>query len=44
MMVVRLIQGQDNQLFQHATARRIAYINKSPFKLDISWVERYKIQ
>jgi hypothetical protein len=37
MIIVRLIGGLGNQLFQYAIGRRIALKNKMPLKLDITW-------
>lgn len=43
MVVVHLLGGLGNQLFQYATARRVAHINNVPLKLDISGFESYKL-
>ncbi|HBE43978.1 MAG TPA: alpha-1,2-fucosyltransferase [Deltaproteobacteria bacterium] len=43
MIVVRLIGGLGNQLFQYAVARHIAEINGAVLKLDISGFETYKL-
>ncbi|MDA2909707.1 alpha-1,2-fucosyltransferase [Nitrospiraceae bacterium AH_259_D15_M11_P09] len=43
MVIVRLIGGLGNQLFQYATARRVAHINNAVLKLDISAFESYKL-
>jgi len=43
MVVVRLFGGLGNQLFQYATARRVAHINNMPLKLDVSGFESYKL-
>lgn len=40
MVVVKLEAGLGNQLFQYATARRLALVNGLPLKLDITWYER----
>lgn len=37
MIITKLIGGLGNQMFQYATGRRAAYINKAELKLDISW-------
>jgi hypothetical protein len=37
MVVVRLMGGLGNQLFQYAAARRIALVHGVPLKLDIAW-------
>jgi hypothetical protein len=43
MIIVRLIGGLGNQLFQYATARQLAFINNTQLKLDISGFETYKL-
>ena len=43
MVIVRLFGGLGNQLFQYATARRVAHINNVPLKLDVSGFESYKL-
>ena len=43
MIIVKLIGGLGNQLFQYAAARRISYINNIPIKLDISPFAAYKL-
>jgi len=43
MVIVRLIGGLGNQLFQYALGRRIAYMHNVPLKLDISGFENYKL-
>lgn len=43
MIIVKLIGGLGNQLFQYAAARRISYLNHIPLKLDISEFARYKL-
>lgn len=43
MIIVKLIGGLGNQLFQYAAARRISYLNQIPLKLDISEFVRYKL-
>ena len=37
MIIVRLMGGLGNQLFQYATGRRVALKNNMPLKLDLSW-------
>ena len=37
MVIVRLMGGLGNQMFQYAAARRIALAHRVPLKLDISW-------
>jgi hypothetical protein len=41
MVIVRLIGGLGNQMFQYATARAIAHRNGVPLRLDISGFESY---
>ena len=43
MIVVKLIGGLGNQLFQYAAARRLAYTHNVPLKLDISGFHIYKL-
>lgn len=43
MIVVRLIGGLGNQLFQYALGRRIAHDRDESLKLDISGFETYKL-
>jgi hypothetical protein len=40
MIVVKLMGGHSNQLFQYATARRLAERHKTELVLDISWFEQ----
>src|SRR2546426_1743424 len=40
MVIVRLMGGLGNQMFQYAAARRIALVHNVPLKLDISWFAR----
>lgn len=37
MIIVRLMGGLGNQLFQYATGRRVALKNNMPLRLDLSW-------
>jgi hypothetical protein len=37
MIIVRLAGGLGNQMFQYAAARRLAYVNDMPLKLDVKW-------
>ena len=37
MVIVRLLGGLGNQMFQYAAARRLALAHDVPLKLDISW-------
>jgi len=43
MIVVRLIGGLGNQLFQYAAARRLAHKHNTVLKLDITPFEKYKL-
>jgi len=43
MIVVRLIGGLGNQLFQYAVARNLAEIHRTVLKIDISGFEIYKL-
>jgi len=37
MIIVKLMGGIGNQMFQYAAARRLAHIHDTPLKLDLSW-------
>lgn len=37
MIIVRLMGGLGNQMFQYAAARRLAYANEAQLKLDVRW-------
>lgn len=37
MIIVKLMGGLGNQMFQYAAARRLAYIRNTPVRLDVSW-------
>src|SRR5947207_4507220 len=37
MVIVRLLGGLGNQMFQYAAARRLALAHNVPLMLDISW-------
>jgi hypothetical protein len=37
MIVVKLMGGLGNQMFQYAAARRLAFVNSAVLKLDLSW-------
>lgn len=37
MVIVKLTGGLGNQMFQYAAGRRLALVNNSPLKLDLSW-------
>lgn len=43
MIIVKLIGGLGNQLFQYALGRHLAHINNTELKLDISGFEEYKL-
>ena len=43
MIIVRLIGGLGNQMFQYATARRLAEKHSTILKLDITVFEQYKL-
>lgn len=40
MVIASINSGLGNQLFQYAMARRLAYVNDLPLKLDLTWYER----
>jgi len=44
MVIVKLIGGLGNQLFQYAAGRAVAYRNKTPLKLDTSQFKKYPIR
>lgn len=44
MVIVRLIGGLGNQLFQYAAARRLAHVIHAPLKLDISAFEKQNLR
>lgn len=41
MIIVKLMGGHSNQLFQYATGRNLAYKLGVPLKLDLSWYNDY---
>ncbi|MDP2705012.1 MAG: alpha-1,2-fucosyltransferase [Patescibacteria group bacterium] len=43
MIIVNLIGGLGNQLFQYAVGKRVALVNQTELKLDISGFETYKL-
>jgi hypothetical protein len=43
MIIVKLIGGLGNQMFQYATARRLALVNQTILKLDISGYAQQKV-
>lgn len=44
MVIVRLIGGLGNQLFQYAAARRLSILHQTTLKLDISAFEHYELR
>ena len=44
MVIVRLVGGLGNQMFQYAAGRAVAYRHEVPLKLDISAFERYGLR
>jgi len=42
MVIVQLIGGLGNQMFQYAMARRLAILKETDLKFDISFFENYK--
>ena len=42
MVIIKLIGGIGNQMFQYAMARAVAERNKAELGIDISWFDRYK--
>src|SRR6266545_5691569 len=40
MVIVRLMGGLGNQMFQYAAGRRLALARDVPLKLDVSWFAR----
>lgn len=44
MVIVQLIGGLGNQMFQYATARAIAYRTNMPLKLDVTAFANYKLR
>ncbi len=40
MVIVKLMGGLGNQMFQYATARAVAYRNRTKLKLDVSTFEQ----
>ncbi len=43
MIIAKIIGGLGNQMFQYAMARRLAYINNTELKLDLSGFDKYKL-
>jgi hypothetical protein len=37
MIIVKLMGGLGNQMFQYAAGRRLAHVHKTELKLDVSW-------
>lgn len=44
MVIVRLIGGLGNQMFQYAAARRLSILHQTTLKLDITAFENYKLR
>lgn len=44
MVVIKLIGGLGNQMFQYAAGRRLAYVLGVELKLDISWFENQNLR
>lgn len=44
MIVVKLIGGLGNQMFQYAAGRAVAHRAKMPLKLDITYYEKFKLR
>lgn len=42
MIIVRIIGGLGNQMFQYAAGRRLSYIHNTPLQLDISELSRLR--
>lgn len=41
MIIVKLIGGLGNQMFQYAAARRLSHVNNVPLKFDLDWFENH---
>jgi hypothetical protein len=41
MVIVRLMGGLGNQMFQYAAGRRLALVQNVPLKLDVAWFARW---
>ncbi len=39
MVIVKLMGGLGNQMFQYAAARRLAHFNNTNLKIDLSWFD-----
>jgi hypothetical protein len=39
MIIVKLMGGLGNQMFQYAAGRRLAYLRRTDLKLDLTWFE-----
>ncbi len=39
MIIIKLIGGLGNQMFQYAAGRRVAHVNKTNLKLDTTWFQ-----
>ena len=44
MIIVKLMGGLGNQMFQYALGRQLAYLNNVDFKLDMSEFEKYSLR
>ena len=42
MIIVKLMGGIGNQMFQYAAARRLAHVHGATLKIDLSWFENCK--
>lgn len=43
MIIVKLVGGLGNQLFQYAAGRRLSILHKTTLKLDVSHFDYYKL-
>jgi hypothetical protein len=43
-IIIRLVGGLGNQMFQYAAGRAVAYRTNMPLKLDIKYFEKYKLR
>ncbi len=44
MIIVRLMGGLGNQLFQYAAGRRLSHVRTTPLKLDLSWFDTQELR
>lgn len=42
MIIVRLMGGLGNQMFQYAAAQRLALVHGTNLKLDLGWLDKYQ--